>query len=73
MADEQPFLAGNHVWLLIAVAVTIAVAAVVVLGWWEQRSLDQECERLNRRVVTNQQEADELFDDRAAAGCLGRD
>lgn len=72
-ANEQPFLAGNRVWLLIAMGVAIAIVSVGVLAWWEQRSIDQECERLNQRVVTNQEEADELFDDKAAAGCLDRD
>lgn len=73
MADEPPFLAGNRVWLLIAIGAAIAVAALVALVWWEQRSLDQECERLDRRVVTNQEEADDLFDDKSAAGCLDRE
>ncbi|HWC14324.1 MAG TPA: hypothetical protein VG929_06995 [Actinomycetota bacterium] len=72
-ADEQPFLAGNRIWFSIAIGVAVAIASAIVIVWWEQRSLDQECDRLDRRVVTNQEEADQLFDDKAAAGCLDRD
>ncbi len=55
-----------------AVGVVLAVVTIVAVAWWEQRAIDQACERLDRHVVTNQEEADELFDEKAAAGCLGR-
>lgn len=64
---------GSGTWLLIGVGLAVAVITVVALFLWEQRSHNRECERLERRVVTNQEEADRLFDERAEAGCLGRD
>lgn len=73
MEDQDPFLTGSRVWLLVAAAVAVALVALLAVVWSDQRSLDEECERLDQRVVTNQEEADDLFDDKSAAGCLGRD
>jgi hypothetical protein len=72
-SDNAPWLVGSRTWFLIGVGLAVAAITVVVLLLWEQRSHDRECERLERRVVTNQEEADRLFDERAEANCLGSD
>lgn len=72
-ADERPYLAGNRVWLLVALAAAVAIVAIAVVVWWDLRATDNRCDKLDQRVVTNQEEADEVFDEKAAAGCLSRD
>lgn len=71
-SGDRPWLMGGRTWLLIGVGLAVAAITVVALFLWEQGSHNRECEELERQVVTNQEEADKLFDDRAEAGCLGR-
>jgi hypothetical protein len=70
MREREPWLVGGRTWLLIGVGVLVAFITVVGLLLWEKISHDRICERLDRRAVTNQEEADRLFDERNAEGCL---
>src|SRR3990170_6598811 len=38
MADERPYLAGNRIWLLIAVGVVVAIVTIVAVVLWGHRS-----------------------------------
>lgn len=72
LQDERPWLVGSRTWLMIGVALVVTTLTLVAWFMWETFDHRRKCDRLERRVVTNQEEADRLFDDRAAADCLGR-
>lgn len=64
------FLNGTGWAVAVAAAVLVTLFTVIALFVYESRSQDARCDELQGRTVTNQEQADALFDEKAKAGCL---